>query len=74
MPPGEHAQRGGVVRLHACEELLHIVAAADLQLAGELTVDRVLDDDIEHGAAVVDENIEFLSGLRRACGGRRSCA
>ena len=33
---GEHAQRGGVVRLHAREELLHIVAAADLELAGEL--------------------------------------
>ena len=33
---GEHAQRGGVVRLHAREKLLHIVAAADLQLAGEL--------------------------------------
>ena len=61
------------MRLHAREKLLHIVAAADLELAGELAVDRVLDDDIEHGAAVVDEDVELLSGLReRVAAGDRA--
>ena len=48
----------------AAEKFGHLMAVGELKGAGELTVDRVLDGDVQHGAALVHHGVElsFHSG------------
>ena len=43
--------------LGTLDKLLYIIAVVQLKRTGELAVDRVLHDDIEHRAAVVYQQI-----------------
>lgn len=49
--------------LGTLDKLLYIIAVVQLKRTGELAVDRVLHDDIEHRAAVVYQQIELLLHL-----------
>lgn len=43
----------------AVDEFIYIVAACELQKSGELSVERMLDDDILYGAAFINHGIEL---------------
>ena len=51
--------RGGL-GLELFAELHNVVARAELKPAGYLSINRVLNDNVQHGAAVIDHNIQLI--------------
>ena len=58
-PSGEGAERSGLFLLYPAYKLSHIIPGGELELAGELAVDRVLHHHVQHSAAVVHHEIEL---------------
>ena len=56
---GEGGQGTGPVFLHAAEKLGHVAPGAQVQGAGQLAVDGVLDDDIQDLAPGVHDGVEL---------------
>ena len=56
---GEFRQGQGLRLAAAGEELAHLVAVGDLQGAGELAVEGVLHDHVQHRAALVHHGVEL---------------
>ena len=59
-PACQVGERGSVFLLHAAHKLADIVPRRDIELPGELPVDRVLDNDIFDQASVVDHDLELF--------------
>ena len=60
MNPLCQIRQGTGIRLGAAvQELLHIVPAGELQWAGELSIDRMIHDDVQYSAAVVHHGVEL---------------
>ena len=57
---GKLAERGDLALSELFHELRNVIAAGQLELTGELTVNGVLDRDVYHGAAVIDHDVELL--------------
>jgi len=56
---GQVGEGAGVGSGAAGEELLDLIAAGELEQACELAVDRMLHDDVQHGAALVHHGVEL---------------
>ena len=63
---GELAERGDLALSELFHELRNVIAAGQLELTGELTVNGVLDRDVYHGAAVIDHDVELLFRVVKA--------
>ena len=57
--PGEVGQRPGVALVHQADKLLHIIPGGQAELAGELTVHRVLHHHVQHLTALVHHDLQF---------------
>lgn len=57
-----HDEQGiGLALLHLRQEALDVAAALDKEVTVYRAVDGMLDDDVEHGAAVVDDSLQLFS-------------
>ena len=59
---GKH---GGSAACQCLQELLHILAGADIHFCGDAPINAVADADIFHPAAVVHDQVQLLPGLLR---------
>ena len=57
---GERRERTGIGAAHAGDELLHIIAAGELQAGSDLAIDGVLHRDIHGSAAAVHNGVELF--------------
>ena len=62
-PLGELGEGDGLRLAAALNKLGYLVAVGDVDGGGELAVDRVLHDDVQHGAALVHHGVELLLHL-----------
>lgn len=58
-PSGQIREGVGIGGLTALNKLLNLVAVGELQRTGQLTVNRMLHNDILHNAAVVNQNTQL---------------
>ena len=57
---GELGEDVGFVLGDGFQELAHVIAGAQLELSRQLAIDRMLYDDVQDAAAVIDTDVQLL--------------